>query len=107
MIRLRWAGWRRDLLVAVLASLITAAVLVPLGRSAARDQRDQIEAARRMAEAAAVMAERQREHAQRNLIEEAADVVGLGGKGDAEVFRISSDAVAPEIPEGALALLDR
>src|SRR5437773_1966602 len=41
-----WPNWRRDFLVATIASLLTAFVLVPLGWTAPCDQRQQAEAAR-------------------------------------------------------------
>jgi hypothetical protein len=114
MIRVRWTTWRRDVLVAVLASLLTASVLVPLGWAAVRDQREQAEAARQTAEVAKLLAkqkaaeaDQQRAQAQRKLVEDAADFAGIGGRGEAEVMRVTTAAVSPEIPEGAHLLIDK
>jgi hypothetical protein len=114
MIRLRWATWRHDLLVGLLASFLTAAVLVPVGWAAVRGQREQAESARQMAQALVLLArqqtaeaDRQRDRAQRNLVDQAADFVGLGDRMEAEVFRVSTAAIAPEMPEGAHLLIDK
>jgi hypothetical protein len=117
MMRIRWTTWRRDVLVGVLASALTASLLVPLGWAAVRDQREQAAAAHRTAEAAqqlaeqkAAEAEEQRAYTQRKLIEDAADfagVVGIAGKGEAEVMHVTTAAVSPEVPRGAHLLIDK
>jgi uncharacterized protein involved in type VI secretion and phage assembly len=111
-----WTNWRRDLVVGVLTAIMTAAVLVPIGWAAVRDQRDEANAARERAEEARLRAEQtraeaeqQRLQAQRNLVERAADAAGFGARdrSEAEVLRVSTAAVAPEIPEGAFVLIDK
>ena len=91
MFHLRWTSWRRDLLVAFLASAVTVSVLVPVGWAAVRDVRNR---------------------AGRDLINQvvgaAADhVEGMENTSDAEVLRVAADAVAPEIPRDAHVLIDR
>jgi hypothetical protein len=107
-------GWRRDVLVGFLASVLTGAVLLPLGRAALQQQRQQAEAAYHVALQAARLARQDaataRDQAQRALVDRAADVLGpLGGpeKAEAEALRVTTRAVAPEIPEGAYVLIDR
>ena len=117
MIRLRLTPWRRDLLVGLLASLLTASVLVPLGWAAVREQRDQADVARKKAEAVALRAEQsaveaaqQRALAKRNLIDQALDsalLPGFADRSEAEVRSVTTSAVAPEIPEGAHVLIDK
>jgi len=112
---IRWTGWRRDLFVGLLASAVTAAVLVPLGGAALRDQRQRAEQARDLALQAARPAELQAaeagDQAGRNLVDQAAramrDFGVMDERPDAEVFRVSTDAVAPEIPQGAHVLIDK
>src|SRR5438552_327844 len=89
MIRLRWTTWRRDVLVGLLASFLTAAMLVPLGWAAVRGQRQQAEAAREMAQALVLLAreqsagaDRQRDQALTNLLEQAGDLIGPGRRAD-------------------------
>jgi hypothetical protein len=112
MLHIRWTTWRRDLLVGVLASLLTVAVLVPLGLAAVRGERLQAEASDRLVrptellrEQSAAEADRQRTLAQKNLVEQAADFIGMNDRSEAEVFRVTTDAVAPEIPVGAHVLI--
>jgi hypothetical protein len=114
MMHIRWTAWRRDVLVAGLASLFTIFVLVPIGWAAVRDHRQQAEAARRMAQAAALLIEQQRDQAdqqrsqaQRKLVAEAVEFAGFAERSDAEVLRVTSAAVAPEIPAGAHVLIDK
>src|SRR5262249_55416027 len=71
-------------------------------------------AAHRMAQAAALLAEQksadadhQRAQAQRNLIDRAADLAGFGDRSQAEVLRVTTAAVAPEIPQDAHLLIDK
>jgi hypothetical protein len=114
MMHIHWTRWRRDLLVGVLASVLTIALMVPFGWAAVRDHREQAEAARHMAQAAALLAEqkaseadRQRAQAQRNLVAEAVDFAGLTEGADTEVLRVTSRAVTPELPENSWLLIDK
>jgi hypothetical protein len=117
IMNIRWTTWRRDVLIGLLASLLTASVLVPIGWAAVRDQRDQAEGARKAArdadlraEQKAAEAEEQRARAGRNLIEQAADFANVPGLADgsgAEVMRVSTAAVSPEIPKDAHLLIDK
>lgn len=114
MIHLRWMFWRRDLLVSLLASGLTASVLLPFAWSAMRDQQEQAATARKLAQAASLLADQRaaeaaQQHAlaQKNLIDQATDFAGFGDKPDAEVLQVSTDAVAPEIPKLAHVLIDK
>jgi len=114
MTRLRWTTWRRDLLIGALAAALTASVLVPLGWGAVRGGQDRIDSERARARAAALLAaqktaeaEQQRALAQRALLDLAADFAGFRDRTDAEVMGVTTNAVAPEIPEGAHLLLDK
>jgi hypothetical protein len=114
MIRLRWTFWRRDLLVGLLASFLTASALLPFAWSTMRSQQEQVATARQLAQAASLLADqrgadvdRHRTLAQKNLIDQAADFAGFGEKADAEVMQVTTSAVAPEIPEGAHVLIDK
>jgi hypothetical protein len=114
MIRIRVTGWRRDLLVGVLASLLTAAALVPLGWAAVRGQRRQAEDARNLALQVARLADQQAAAAddrlRRNLVDQAANLLDFhvaGDNPDAEIFHVTTDAVAPEVPAGAHLLIDK
>lgn len=107
-------SWKRGVLAGVLGSLLTGAILVPLGWALMKQQRAQAEEAQRRAEDTAEIARREaaqaRDQARRGLVEQAADALtNLGGpeKADAEALRVSSDAVTPEIPQGAYLLIDR
>ena len=98
--------WRRDLIVGGLASLLTALVLVPLGWASQCRGQEQVEAARREAQAAALNAEQkaaeadqQRALVNRSLVEQAADFAGFGEKENAEAMRVTTDAVSPEVPK--------
>jgi hypothetical protein len=102
MIHIRWTSWRRDLLVALLASLLTAVVLMSFALAAIRRERALVKAALLRAEA-----DRQRALAQKNLVEQAADFIGMNDRSEAEVFHVTTDAVAPEIPLGAHVLIDK
>lgn len=106
--------------MSLLAALLTAMVLVPIGWAAMNGQRDQAEAARRLALQAARLAEvneaAARDQAQRNLVEQAADAIRLfgdggggvaGDKAESELFKVSTEAVTPEIPRGAHVLIDK
>lgn len=111
---LLWKGWRRDVLVSVLASVLTGAVLLPLSRAALQQQRAQAEDAYRSALEAERLARQEakqaRDQARRALVDQAADILGqLGGpdRSDAEAMRVTTRAVTPEIPEGAYALIDK
>jgi hypothetical protein len=114
MLRIRWCSWRRDLLVGLLASFLTATALLPFAWSAMRDHQEQAATARQLAQAAALLAEqrgadadRQRVLAQKNLIDQAVDFAGFGDSPDAEIFQVTTAAVAPEIPQGAHVLIDK
>jgi hypothetical protein len=108
-------GWRRDVLIGVLASGLTMAVLVSLAWAAVRQERARVEDARRLVALQAARLARPDaalalDEARRALVEQAADVLGnLGGpaKSEAEVMGVSSDAVAPEVPQGAYLLIDK
>src|SRR5262245_48363375 len=109
-----WRGWRRDVIVGSLAALLTAGVLVPLAWASHRSGQEQAEKARndaraaaRLAEEKAAEAERQRNLAHRALVQEAAEIAGLDDKAGAEVLRVSTDAVSPEVPKDAWLLIDK
>ena len=63
--------------------------------------------AARLAEQKGAEAEQQRALAQRHLVEQAADFAGLGDQADAAILRVTTAAVAPEIPKGAHLLIDK
>jgi hypothetical protein len=114
MIRIRWSGWRRDLLVAFLAVLLALSALTPISWAAVRQQKEEAEnayskaeAAARLAEEKAAEAEQYRAQARRKLIDDAIESANFGEKNDAEVRRVSTGAVSPEVPENALLLIDR
>jgi hypothetical protein len=114
MLSLFRTGWRRDLLTGLLAAVLTVAVLVPLGWAALEQQRQRAEDDHRQALEAARLARQEaaqaRDQAQRALVEQAADVLGgFGGpqKSDAEAMRVTTGAVAPELPEGSYLLIDK
>jgi hypothetical protein len=109
-----WMGWRRDLIVGGLASLLTSLVLVPVAWSSERRGQELAEAAHREAQAAtlraeqmAAEAEQQRALAQRNLVEQAADFAGFGDHPEAEAMRVTTDAVSPEVPKDGWLLIDK
>ena len=111
---IRWTTWRRDLLIGLAASLLTASVLVPIGWAAVRGQHDEAEAARKSAREAALLAEQkaaeadeQRAQARRALMAQAADFAGFTDRSVAEIMSVSSKAIAPEVPEGARLLIDK
>lgn len=87
------SSFRRDAVVALSASAITVAVLVPIGWGALHEHRARADDAQRLA------------------LQAAAEVLGNFGGGpepsDAEALRVSTDAVAPEIPQGAFVLIDK
>lgn len=87
------SSFRRDAVVALLASVLTVAVLVPIGWGALHEQRARADDAQRLA------------------LQAAAEVLGNFGGGpepsDAVALRVSTDAVAPEIPQGAYVLVDK
>lgn len=106
--------WRRDLFVAALASLLTSSVLVPIGWAEITKSRSSSEATLRMAEGALRIAkqkssdaDRAQDLAQRKLLGEAADLAGFGDPSEVEVMQVTTDAVAPEIPQGAYLLIDK
>jgi hypothetical protein len=106
--------WRRDLIVGGLASVLTVAVLAPLCWAELHKQREQGEFAERLALHAVRLAqqdaEQARDQAKRALVDQAADLLGnLGGpeKGEAAALRVATDAVAPEVPQGAYLLIDK
>ena len=108
-----WATWRRDLLVGVSASMLTASVLVPVGWTAVRDQRYEVEAARRMALESELLAKKraaeageQRIKAERTLLDQAIDFAGID-RSETEVMQVTTKAVVPEVPEGAHLLIDK
>src|SRR5947209_4591966 len=105
--------WRRDFLVATIASLLTAFVLVPLGWTAVRDQRQEADSARQTALAAELLAKQsaaeadeQRAKAERSLVDQAIDFAGID-RSEAEVMHVTTKAVTPEVPEGAHLLIDK
>src|SRR5262245_9684314 len=113
--KVSWTNWRRDLLVGLLSCLITTTVAVPVGWAAVVDYCQKADMARSQAVDAAQAAEkratRAQEQAQRNLLDEAAkllrDFNGEGEQTEGEVLRVTTKAVEPEIPEGALVLIDK
>ncbi len=106
--------WRRDLLVALLASVVTSAVLLPVGWTALQQQRERTEDACQLALQAARLAQQDaaqaRDQAQRAMVDQASDLAGsFGGprKSDAEAMQVTTAAVAPEVPDGAYLLIDK
>jgi hypothetical protein len=107
-------GWRRDLFVACLASLLTVVVLVPLARATQQKEQQRAEAFREEAQAAmslakekAAEADQQRDLARRTLVEQAADFTGFGDKTGAEVMRVMTEAISPEVPKDGWLLIDK
>jgi hypothetical protein len=107
-------GWRREVLVGLLASVLTGAVLVPLGWAALEQQRERTEEASRRAlqaeRAAQQDVEPVRDPAQQALVDKAADALSnLGGpeRADIEALRATTRAVTPEVPQGAYMLIDK
>ncbi|HJT33227.1 MAG TPA: hypothetical protein VJ783_14380 [Pirellulales bacterium] len=103
--------WRRDVLVGLLAAVFTGGVLAPLGWAALQQQRGEAAKLQRSALEAAALARRDaaiaHDQAQRALLNQAADVLAnFGGpaNADAEMTRVTTKAVTPEIPEGAYLL---
>lgn len=113
MSRSWWPSWRRDLLVAVVVSLLTALALAPFAWASYRRQENETQAARQNAEDAARLAEQkaaeadqQRALAHKAMIQKAADFAGFD-RADADFMNVSSDAVAPEVPKGAWLVIDK
>lgn len=103
--------YQRDVLVFVLASAITALVFsVPFAK-ALQSERTRAEQALEAAHEAEQSAAATREQSQRNLLDQAAtllrDFEGNGDKAESEVLKVSTKAVAPEIPEGTYVLIDK
>ena len=99
--------------MAALASLATALVLVPIAWASQRRGQEQLEEARREAQAATVRAEQksaeaEQQHAlaQRAMLDQAADFAGLGDR-DAEAMHVTTDAVSPEVPRDGWLLIDK
>ncbi len=106
-------GWRRDVIVGGLASVLTSLVLVPIGWASQRRGQEQVDAARTDAQAAArradektAEADEQRALARRAMVERAADFAGFDRSG-ADVMRVTTDAVSPEVPKDAWLLIDK
>src|SRR5262245_30966473 len=106
--------WQRDLVVGVLAALVTALMLVRVGWAAVRRQEQRAEAAlqearasAQLAEERAVEAEQQRSLAGRALVKGAADLAGFGDNAGAEPLQVATEAVTPEVPKGAWLLIDK
>jgi hypothetical protein len=82
--------WRRDLLFTLLGALASLLLTAPLAWAALRHERDL---------------------AQRNLIDDATRAAldfGLAQDNSAaEVFSVETDAIAPEVPQGAHLLIDK
>lgn len=109
-----WSGWRRDFGVGLVAAGLTAAVLAPLGEAALRDERDRGVKARDAAQQALRLAEERAEQqhhlAQDNLVAQARDAyLEFGGadRAGAEILTVTTDALVPEVPQGARLLIDR
>jgi hypothetical protein len=101
---------RRDLLVGILAAFLTASVLASIGWTAVQRQRERAESARDMARVAEQQAADAHNQAQRNLVDQAANVLmNLEGrdKAELEALQVTTAAVAPEIPQGAQVLIDK
>jgi hypothetical protein len=110
----RWPILRRDLLVGAAAAFLTLLLVAPAAWASHRSQRAEIESTARQLADATQLAEEQsdeikrlKELADRNLVEQAAEMLGGGDKTEAEVRRVSTGAVSPEVPEGALLLIDK
>jgi hypothetical protein len=108
MLTVRWPTWRRDLLVSLLASGVTASVLAPIGWAALRQE--QTEKAHLVSHLEARFLQA-RDQVQRRLVEQAAkaylDFSGGGDLTETEVFQVTTDAIAPEVPNGAHLLIDK
>jgi len=103
--------YQRDVLVFVLASAVTALVFsVPFAK-ALQSERTRAAQAFDAAREAEQSAAATREQSQRNLLDQAAhllrDFEGVGDKAESEVLKVSTNAVAPELPEGAYLLIDK
>src|SRR5437762_9686663 len=109
-----WTGWRRDFLVGLMASGLTASVLLPVSCAALQDERERSTKAhgddRQALHLAEERAEKQRELAQQNLMEQATaaylDTAG-GDRAGVELMSVTTDAVVPEVPQGARLLIDK
>jgi hypothetical protein len=103
--------YQRDVLVFVLGSAATALVFsVPFAKALQGERAraaQALDAAREAEQSAATT----REQSQRNLLDQAAhllrDFEGDGGKAESDVLKVSTNAVAPELPEGAYLLIDK
>jgi hypothetical protein len=103
-----WPTWRRDLLVGLLASCVTASVLAPIGWASLRQE--QTEKAHLVSQLEAKFLQA-RDQVQRNLVEQAAkaylDFSGGGDLAETEIFQVTTDTIAPEVPQGAHLLIDK
>src|SRR5437588_372953 len=109
-----WTGWRRDFVVGLVAAGLTVAVLVPFGWAALRDEWDRGVKARDAAQQALRLAEERAEQqhnlAQENLVAQAREAYLEFGGGDrtgADILTVTTDAVVPEVPQGARLLIDK
>jgi septal ring factor EnvC (AmiA/AmiB activator) len=121
--------YQRDVLVFVAGSAFTALVFLVSFAWAIQGERQRVERELEDAQAEQQRSEQNLEAAQdelkrlekelegkrdlgqRNLLEQAAqllrDFEGNGDKAESEVLKVSTNAVAPEIPEGAYVLIDK
>jgi hypothetical protein len=114
MTGMHWRSWRRDLLVALIASVFTALALAPIAWAAVRAEREQAQAVRDQAEAARRQAEQMpaeiepfRLEAAQDLRELFARFTGIEDQTEIEPLKVTTAAVTPEIPREARALIDR
>jgi hypothetical protein len=106
--------WLRDLIVGSLASLLTSLAVVPFAWASQHRGQQQVEAARQEAQAAVALAEQKsveadQQHAlaQRALIEQVANFAGFSDKAGAELMRVTTDAISPEVPKDGWLLIDK
>jgi hypothetical protein len=103
--------YRRDIIVFTLASAVMALVCFVPFALAMQNERKREEQALEAACEAKQSAEAALEQSKRNLVDQAAqllhDFEGNGDKAESEVLRVTTNAVAPEIPEGAYLLIDK
>jgi hypothetical protein len=83
-------------LVAAIASVLTAAVIVPVSCAGGHPQKRGVEAV-----------EAERVQVLKHLVEHAADFLGFADKSEADILHVTTSAVTPEIPAGAHVLIEK
>lgn len=111
----RWTSWRRDLVIGLSGACLGALTVGLVGLGTIHNLQEQVEEAQERAQHAEQRAESgtgngAEEPRPRWLDQVTKAYLGsrLGsGKKDVEAFSISTDSVAPEIPKGAVLLIDK